>query len=147
MEIVPSITIDPTTGAEVIDYNNASVIDHSYRDQIQREHRALEQRAIYEDENGIHSAFADAITQDGSYEEQIEQQPTEDEVDNTFEQFQNGIFEQLGGEQNYQKMVSWAANNWLADDIRDYDAVFDGHDYELMLQAIQFLYNDYSKYN
>ncbi len=152
MEVTPSIYIDPATGAEIIDYENAHVIDNSYRDDVQREHRALEQRAIYEDENGIHSVFADAINEgerraeESEYE--AEEEYEEDDSELSFDEFADGIYDQLeGGQQGYQVLTNWAAENWSDYDIQEFDSIIDSGDYALMTQAINYLYQEYIEHN
>ena len=149
MEVTPQVVVNPATGEQTISYDHAVVTDNGYRDDVQRQHRELEKRAYYESEGEIHNAWSDELTAnpDLAAEEVIEEQPIEDEVDNTFEQFQSGIFEQCGGEEGYQRMTAWAAKNWLQSDIDDFDAVFDSGDYEQMFNAINFLYQDYNTYN
>ena len=152
MEVTPQVVVNPATGEQTISYDHAVVTDNGYRDDVQRQHKEFEKQAYYESEGEIHNAWSDALTAnpDLAAEEVIEQQqPQEDESEDAleFSEFQEGVFEQLGGEQNYRQMTQWAAKNWLQSDIDDFDSVMDSGDYELMLNAIQFLYNDFSNYN
>ena len=152
MEVQPAIYIDPSTGEEIISYEHAQVIDHSYRDDVQREHRALEQQAIYEDENGIHSVFADAIdegerrAEESQYEAEDEYEEEDQEL--SFDEFADGIYDQLeGGQQGYQVLTNWAAQNWAEYDIEQFDSIMDSGDYALMTQAINYLYQQYIENN
>ena len=146
MEVTPQIIVNPETGEESISYDNAVVIDNSYRNEVQRQHRELELQAYYEDEDGIHSRFADELANELTDEQVDESLDVEEEEDDelSFEQFENGIYEQLGGQQNYQAMIEWASDYWNEEDIQLFNATFDSNDYEQMVAAVNYLYKDYT---
>ena len=143
MEVTPQVIVNPETGEETISYENAVVIDNSYRNEVQRQHRELEQQAYYEDEDGIHSRFADELA-DELVDEAEQDVEEEDEDELSFEQFENGIYEQLGGKENYQAMTEWAAEYWTKENQDLFNATFDSNDYEQMVAAVNYLYKDYT---
>lgn len=148
MEVTPQVIVNPATGEQTISYDHAVVTDNGYRDDVQRAHRELEKHAYYESDDGIHNVWADQLNAnpDLASEEIVEEQQQEEEIDNNFAVFEQGIYDQIGGREAYQQMTAWAAKNWLQSDIDDFDATFDSGDYQEMLNAINFLYNDYHKF-
>ena len=142
MEVTPSISINPATGEEFIDYDNAVVIDNSYRNDVQREFRELEQQSYYEDEEGIHSRFADEL--EDEYEEVEEEYEDDDSVD---ESFMNSLYEATGGEEHFQDILQWANENLSEEFIEAYDELIESNQQEQCLYAINKLFDLYNTYN
>ena len=155
MEIKPTVTIDPATGAEIISYDNATVIDHSYIDEVQRQHRELEQYSYYEDENGIHSRYADALdTAEANAEQQWQQRQEYQEEDQDSEDDESGfssgdevaqyVLETQGDA--YRTMIEWASENVDDEFIERYDAIMDEGNPIQMVEAINTLTDFYHKH-
>ena len=152
MEVTPQVFIDPATGEEIISYDHALVIDHSYIDEVQRQHRELEQQNYYEDANGIHSQWADQLPDEAEYEAYEEQHEVEAEDDSddyyTEEQissFIDEVYDIAGGQEGYAEMIAHARETWNDQDIEQFNAVMDSENLQLMSAAIQFLIEDWNE--
>ena len=163
MEITPSVMIDPSTGEEVISYDHAVIKDYSHIDDVQREHRHQEQNyAYYEDENGIHSRWADAVD---TAEQQAEQQWNERQQyqepeprvtdksateDDDSEGFVDGdsVAQYIQDTQadEYREMMSWASDFCDDDFIQQYDQIMDEGNPDKMIRAINVLVDMYHKH-
>ena len=67
----------------------------------------LNKYAITEDQEGNLSHAWDVEDPEAYEEQQIEEEPDEEVFD-----FESDIFGQLGGQQNYNRLIEFAANNW-----------------------------------
>ena len=137
--VEPQIAIDPATGEEVLNYDHAVITDHSIKEQVNRQHQIEQKYAITEDQEGNLSHAWDVENPEVYEEQQIEEEPDEEEV---FD-FESDIFGQLGGQQNYDRLLDFAANNWTDQDIQAYDKTMDSGDLETIYKAVNFLLNDY----
>ena len=152
MEVTPQVFINPQTGEETISYDHAVVTDHGYIDDVQRQHRELEQRAYYEDANGIHNRWADAIPDEEEYEAEYEQpQYQEEEVEEdsealTMQEFSQAVFDEIGFD-NYKDMTNWAYDNLSDDWIEEFNDAVDSGDvahFERYLLELIHIYNQES---
>jgi len=141
MEVQPVLTVNPETGEEVLDYSNARVIDHGYIDQVQRQHQELEAHAYYEDDEGLHNRWADAIEE---YEQGDEYEDDDDEESGVMDDFAEQVFDQIGEEQ-YQALTSWAEDNINDDFIEAYNQAIDDGDVELVEHYLMQLINLYNE--
>jgi hypothetical protein len=57
----------------------------------------------------------------------------------------NEIFDQVGGQDNYGKVIDWAKNNLQADEVESYNKIMDGGNQSDMKLAVQGLYSRYGK--
>ena len=155
MEIQPTVTINPATGEEVISYDNAVIKDYSHIDEVQRQHRQQEQNfAFYEDENGIHSKWADALdTAEANAEQQWEerQQQQVEEPEEESEGFASGdelaqYIEDTQGDA-YREMLYWARENVDDEFIERYNSIMDEGIPSRMIAAINALTDLYQQYN
>lgn len=151
MEIQPTVTVNPATGEEVISYDQAVVIDHSYIDDVQRQHHELEQRAFYEDANGLHNHWSDQIPDEEDYEQQVEQQYEDSDDDDSAEaiamdEFAGSVLDQIG-RSNYQTMIDWAQENLAEDWCQAYNDAIDSNDVAYFEQYLLKLINIFNEYN
>jgi len=55
------------------------------------------------------------------------------------------IFDVVGGQDNYGKVIDWAKNNLQADEVESYNKIMDGGNQSDMKLAVQGLYSRYGK--
>ena len=151
MEVTPSVMVDPSTGEEIISYDHAVIKDYGHIDAVQRQHREQEQRAYYEDANGLHNRWADQLPEESeyeAYEEQVEE-PQEDEdlySDEEIDAFINDeVYEACGGREGYQELTEFARSEWTEKDIQAFNKCMDSGDIDLMRKAIGFLVDDFNE--
>ena len=131
--VTPDIGYDPSTGEEVINYDNASIAWAGARD------RTLMEFDRHQDQLLEINEF------NGELEHQYEHNHSEDFLsgaelpDQDVEQLK-GI---VGGADAYHEMTAWAAQNLPADFIQQFDAVMASNDYPAIEDTIQGLYQYY----
>ena len=143
MDCEPILIVNPVTGQEEISYDDAVVTDYGYRNDVQREHRELEQQAIYEDEDGIHSQFADELEE---YEE-VEEEYEDEEFENPITQeYMDELYEAAGGVDGFQEILSWAFDNLSEEFIDAYDTAIESNEQEITTYAINKLFEIYNEH-
>ena len=117
--VSPTITIDDVTGEEV--YGEPEVIDNSYKEAVHQERRLNENESV-EDAEGNETNVVRYDGFDADY-----------------------LMEEVGGEENYLAMITWASENLSAEMIDEYDVVMqrgdiaETHNY---MQQLKALYNE-----
>ena len=75
--------------------------------------------------------------------------PTEDQYETEEDQSEivSEVFDYVGGEENYQSLISWAQESWDQDKIETYDQVMDSGDPDDIATALQYLIQQYELFN
>ena len=75
--------------------------------------------------------------------------PTEDQYETEEDQSEivSEVFDYVGGEENYQSLISWAQESWDQDKIETYDQVMDSGDPDDIATALQYLISQYELFN
>jgi len=155
IEVTPRYVEHPDGRVE-IDYDNAIVVDNSYKESIHRQH-------TYEQEHGDDDFVWDPETQTyrhrfadidpelldqygDKYLENPEAYSDDDEVGGhefSAEEITH-IYDQVNGKENYEALLQFAANNLSQEFIEGYDAVIQSGDMENTMEALSLLVDAYN---
>ena len=148
--IEPQLTIDPATGEEVLNYDQAVVHDHSFKEAANRQHQEDQKYAIQEDNAGNRHHAWDVENPEQYDEDGYYQQVEEDESDDYYTEeqissFIDEVYDIAGGQEGYAEMIAHARETWNDQDIEQFNAVMDSENLQLMSAAIQFLIEDWNE--
>lgn len=138
--VSPSITINDD-GSETLNYNDAIVESDQHRIEQIEEFTHNQDEAFFEhNQRGIVNRFSEIDFE--ALEESIEEREEFEPIDLTpedIEFLQNGV----GGSEQYQDLMEWAASHLPADMIDAYDHLMDTGDVEEIQEYVQSLYQHY----
>ena len=135
--VTPSIYYDES-GQEIVTFDDASVHNNDYRQNIIDDFNNNNESYIVEHADGSHTHAFDIEDSFKYSDDYVEEQTQADfYVDDISDADRDLVQNQVGGEERYQEIMEWASENLDESTIEDFDAIIDTGDVEAILQAVE----------
>ena len=147
----PGFTVSPAMyedqyGNTHVSFENAIVVDHGLRQQIQAEALDDQESFITQDSEGNleHEWDFEGTEEVVDYIHSDEDDEEYEDDDEDFD-VSESIFEDLIDEDNYEMLTDWAADNLSEATIDEFDNIIENGDYEDIYNAIEQLIDIYNE--